>query len=111
MVIILAALMLGCAGDTTDTTDNNNVYQPAGVVGVDCPEIEYRWTNDTGLHQAFYDGSGGFCTSIAVDWSLDRSLEARCVARNSSGEIWRASAWVDGTKSTDMAKFRKLCPR
>ncbi len=110
MVIILAVLVLGCAGGTPDTTDTN-IYQPVGAEGVECPEIEYLWTNDTGRHQAFYDGSGGFCTSLPVDFSLDPGLQARCVTRDPSGEIVQASSWVDGIKSTDMEEFRKLCPR
>jgi len=99
-LIALSALALGCAGVP-------NVYQPEGA---GCPEIEYRWTNDTGEHQAFYGGSGGFCTSLALDFSQDTPLRARCVTRSYQGTVISSSPWVNGVLAPDPEEFRRLCP-
>ena len=101
-MVAFSALVFGCAVTPTD-----NVYQPESA---GCPEIEYRWTNDTGEHLASYAGSGGFCVNVSLDFSQDIPLQARCVTRDPSGEIVSASAWVDGITSTDVEKFREFCP-
>lgn len=82
-------------------------YQPEGT---GCSEIEYRWTNDTGEHQAFYAGSGGFCTSLTLDFSQDTPLHARCITRGPSGEIVPSGLWVDSVLAPNAEEFRRLCP-
>ncbi len=99
-LIALAALVLGCSLSP-------NVYQPEGT---GCSEIEYRWTNDTGEHQAFYTGSGGFCAYLTLDFSQDITLQARCVTRDPSGEITNPSPWVSGVMAPSVEEFRRLCP-
>ena len=85
-----------------------NVYQPRTLATAKCSEIELRWRNKGGIKSAFFPGQGGFCAYLPK--SPNSPVQARCVARDSSGQVIEAGKWTKAREADSIQQFLGLCP-
>lgn len=107
LLLVLSLQVLGCVNTPLEDEDpilSVNLFQPLSTCD---SEIEYKWEDTDGERRSYFNGQGNYCVML-LGKVKDSEVQARCVERDSSGNIINSGAWVRASV-VEPKKLQSLC--